>query len=1115
MTATEAQAQALAEGLTLARADSQSGFRSVTVLPVKAKGQPRHQARVSRDGREVSLGCFATAEEAALHVARTPEAKARMARAQTNALAYECVLDSSVDWLGQSSSGLPDGWVCSTHAAPSGPYKRYEGPNGEKAQSLKQAWQSSVSQREPEGAGRVRGSLAPVVLMDAAPTAKDCTRDTRCPRAVGHRGHCKLKGEEEEDDPPPAPAAQVVNKMPVKKVCCTPGCEQKDFHLGPCDERQPAAELEMGENALLPISLTKPSRKRSEGGEALATADRTATEPPAAIEARVSVAASEAGSGSWAEVEVTAEDLVNEHPRSFELVGADVCVMAAAYPTDTLTCSGAVGWRGTVTHTRGSSSGSDGWRVRVLGSWFRLADETLLRPIKQVASWLAAAQATAAKGAVAKGAAAKGTVAQGTVATHHAEDSALPDAVCPMSEPGRHGRGAAAPMPRREAAAKVAVEATAEAMGGAAEAKAEAKATAETKAVAKANAKAQAEAKVEAKAAVKAAAKAEAAAWTQEVRDGRLGLHAKAVAEAAAEAAERAAAEVTARLRFHSLDGEVEGEDAHAKVQRRGERDGELMWTPELHARFEAAVSTLGLDAAKPKSILRLMHSEGYRELTRQNISSHLQHYRAKRQEHAPCATELQEQEEGEEQTGAAKAAVRQAEAEGLTLQKADSVTGYRHVVMNRNSETKPFKANVRRDNKQVYLGSFATPEEAALAVARTPEAQAQVASRKLAPVRPSTKGAGGEEDEEDEEGEEEEEKGEEMELTGAAKAAARAAAHQARLLRLATAASASRTTATATSTSTAISRELEAGAELELEYGQCGTFGCTLEDFHAGLCAASEYGHSECSYRKYSKHATGLPHPRLQPHVSRLQPHACRCIGQSVAGPRRRRMPAFLQEAAEEVWEDHSRFEDSPSPPAGRGEAKTQAAPRLPLTGAAQACEQSGDTESAAPQHALSSIASEEVWAKRRRRGGGDAAAEEWAEDWVQCSSYNPNLNLNPNPNPNHDPNPNPNPTQVQCSSCAKWRRGISGVSAHAYWQCSFSNDEGYNRCSRPEEGLAAKAAPWYDTYYQVECITDERLVEGRSEFRVQWSGFGPEDDTWELAAADGGSLDAKLVGE
>ena len=216
--------------------------------------------------------------------------------------------------------------------------------------------------------------------------------------------------------------------------------------------------------------------------------------------------------------------------------------------------------------------------------------------------------------------------------------------------------------------------------------------------------------------------------------------------------------------------------------------------------------------------------------------------------------------------------------------------------------------------------------------------------------------------------------------------------------------------------------------------------------------------------------------------HVARPQPYACRCTGQSVAGPRRRRVPAFLQEAAGEVWEDPGSFEDTP-PAAGWGEAKSQAAPRLPLTGAAQARERS-DTESGAPQRALGSSAREDVWVKRRRRGTS-ASAEEWAEEWVQCSL------------------------------CAKWRRGISGVSTHAHWQCSYSKDEAFNRCSRPEENLAAKAAPWYDTYYQVECITDERLVEGRSEFRVQWSGFGPEDDTWELAAADGGSLDDKLVGK
>ena len=127
------------------------------------------------------------------------------------------------------------------------------------------------------------------------------------------------------------------------------------------------------------------------------TAERTATGPPAASEASLPDAASEAGSDCWAEAEVTAHDLVKYHPRSPDLVGADVCIMAAAYPKYTLTCSGAVGWRGTITHTRGR--GSDNCRVRVLGSWFRLADKTLLRPIKQVKAKAAAKAEEAQAGA--------------------------------------------------------------------------------------------------------------------------------------------------------------------------------------------------------------------------------------------------------------------------------------------------------------------------------------------------------------------------------------------------------------------------------------------------------------------------------------------------------------------------------------------------------------------------------------------------------------------------------------------------------------------------------------------------------------------------------------------
>merc|ERR1719217_1754686 len=56
-----------------------------------------------------------------------------------------------------------------------------------------------------------------------------------------------------------------------------------------------------------------------------------------------------------------------------------------------------------------------------------------------------------------------------------------------------------------------------------------------------------------------------------------------------------------------------------------GQQKRRFVWSPELHSRFEAAVNALGLDAAKPKSILRLMNVEG---LTKANIKSHLQKYR-------------------------------------------------------------------------------------------------------------------------------------------------------------------------------------------------------------------------------------------------------------------------------------------------------------------------------------------------------------------------------------------------------------------------------------------------------------------------------------------------------
>ena len=63
-----------------------------------------------------------------------------------------------------------------------------------------------------------------------------------------------------------------------------------------------------------------------------------------------------------------------------------------------------------------------------------------------------------------------------------------------------------------------------------------------------------------------------------------------------------------------------------------------------------------------------------------------------------------------------------QAEAEGLTLLVADNKAGYFGVVLSKPGQPKPYYAQVKRGGKQVHLGSFATAEEAALHVARSPE---------------------------------------------------------------------------------------------------------------------------------------------------------------------------------------------------------------------------------------------------------------------------------------------------------------------------------------------------------------------------------------------------------
>jgi len=76
--ATEARQQAQAEKLTLLVAANKSGYFGVTL---NQPGKPKpYQAQVRRGGKMVHLGIFATAKEAALCIARTPEGRAAAAK---------------------------------------------------------------------------------------------------------------------------------------------------------------------------------------------------------------------------------------------------------------------------------------------------------------------------------------------------------------------------------------------------------------------------------------------------------------------------------------------------------------------------------------------------------------------------------------------------------------------------------------------------------------------------------------------------------------------------------------------------------------------------------------------------------------------------------------------------------------------------------------------------------------------------------------------------------------------------------------------------------------------------------------------------------------------------
>ena len=99
LTSEEALQKAQAEGLTLRKTDNNSGFANVYVISHLGRLPVRpYQAKMYHNGKTWTLGSFATAEEAALCVARSPmgqEAAERAVAAALPSLTREEVLQQA------------------------------------------------------------------------------------------------------------------------------------------------------------------------------------------------------------------------------------------------------------------------------------------------------------------------------------------------------------------------------------------------------------------------------------------------------------------------------------------------------------------------------------------------------------------------------------------------------------------------------------------------------------------------------------------------------------------------------------------------------------------------------------------------------------------------------------------------------------------------------------------------------------------------------------------------------------------------------------------------------------------------------------------------------------
>jgi NADH:ubiquinone oxidoreductase subunit D len=222
------------------------------------------------------------------------------------------------------------------------------------------------------------------------------------------------------------------------------------------------------------------------------------------------------------------------------------------------------------------------------------------------------------------------------------------------------------------------------------------------------------------RAAAAAAMRAAAAAAKAKQAAKREAAAAMRAAAAAAAKAKQAAKREAAAAKRAAVAAPLSSEEAQQQAQAEALQQAQVERLTLCVADTTTGYLGVHLDApGKPKPYRARVKRDG-KNVTLGAFAS--------AEEAALCVARSPEGQEAAERAAAAppltsEEALQQAQVEGLTLRAANTTTGYVGVHLGAPGKPKPYLARVRRDGKNVTLGAFASAEEAALCVARSPPA--------------------------------------------------------------------------------------------------------------------------------------------------------------------------------------------------------------------------------------------------------------------------------------------------------------------------------------------------------------------------------------------------------